>query len=122
MRRARLLGLAAVMLAAIAGSCKSGGHGESDREAPPPQARTTVRVENQRFQDMDVYVVYETQRIRLGTATGNSTSIFEVPRSVVTGVTQLQFLAVPIGGTGAPISEAVTVRPGDELGLTIAPY
>jgi hypothetical protein len=123
MRPARLLGLAAVSLAVIATSCKSAsGREDSDREAPPPQARTTIRVENQRFQDMDIYVVQEGQRIRLGTVTGNSTEIFELPRSVVTGVTQLEFLAVPLAGAEEPVSEAVTVRPGDELGLTIAPY
>ncbi len=119
---ARGLIVAALVLGAGPVACHHGQQGPSDQEEPTPQARTTLRVENQRFQDMDIYAVYSTQRLRLGTVNGNSTTIFEIPRSLVNGVTQLRFLASPIGGSGTPISDEITVRPGDQIGLTIPPY
>lgn len=89
--------------------------------APAQQERTTVRVQNQNFLDMNVYVLRGGVRSRLGTATGNSTAVFTIPPSFVQTLTQLRFLADPIGGRGAPVSEEITVSPGDEVTLTIPP-
>jgi hypothetical protein len=82
---------------------------------------TVVRIENQRFSDMTIYVVQSSQRIRLGTANGLSTATLKIPKSVMAGITSLRFLAVPIGARGAEVSEEITVNPGDELVLRITP-
>ena len=86
-----------------------------------PNQPTVVQVDNQGFLDMAVYVVRSSQRIRLGTATGNSKSSFRVPAGIVSGLTPLRFIADPIGGTRASVSEEITVAPGDTVGLTIPP-
>lgn len=86
-----------------------------------PQEATTVRVQNQNFLDMNVYVIQGGARTRLGTATGNSTARFTIPASLVHTLTQLRFFADPIGGRGTPVSEEITVSPGDEVTLTIPP-
>lgn len=113
----------ALALGTAGGACRSAQSGPSDSdEGPAPRPRTTVRVENQRFQDMDVYVVYQTQRVHLGMVTGNSAAVFVIPPSFLTEVTQLRFLALAVGGADEPVSDEVTVRPGDEVGMTIAPY
>ena len=70
---------------------------------------------------MVVYAVNGTQRIRLGLATGNSTKSFPIPAYLIRGAGTLRFLADPVGGTRAPVSEEVTVQPGDIITLTIPP-
>ena len=86
-----------------------------------PNEPTLVRVENQRFNDMRIYVYQSSQRIRLGTANGLSTATFTIPKSVMAGITTLRFVAVPIGAPGAEVSEEITVNPGEEIVLRITP-
>jgi hypothetical protein len=94
----------------------------------PPQAGddvqtaepTTVEVQNQGFPDMTIYVVQSGQRVRLGLATGNSTQIFVIPSAVVnTPALKLRFIADPVGGSRVPVSDEITVSPGDQVQLTI---
>jgi hypothetical protein len=80
-----------------------------------------LQVENQGFSDMVIYAVNTGQRIRLGLATGNSTKSFSIPGYLVQSGTPLRFLADPIGGDRTPISEEMTVAPGDMVTLTIPP-
>lgn len=83
--------------------------------------KTTLRVENQRFSDMNIFVLSGGQRVRLGLATGSSTTKFTIPSSLVGGLTPLRFLADPVGGRQVPVSEEITVQPGDEVVLRIPP-
>lgn len=78
-----------------------------------------VEVENRRFNDMVIYVVDGSQRIRVGTATGNLTSKLRIPAHVVATGREVQFIADPIGGDRAGISEQIFVRPGQTVKLTI---
>ena len=86
-----------------------------------PDEPATLSVENNNFSDMRIYVHQGGQRIRLGTATGNKTSGFKVPKSVVFGATSLRFEAVPIGGRSSSISETITINPGEAITLRIPP-
>ena len=80
-----------------------------------------VQVQNQGFTDMVVYAVSGGQRIRLGLATGHSTKSFTIPGYLVRGAGPIRFLADPIGGNRSPVSEEMTVQPGDVVTLTIPP-
>lgn len=82
---------------------------------------TFVRVENQAFLDANVYVISGGQRQRLGTTTGVSNRTFEVPRGIMFGPTQLSFLIDFIGSQRTPISDVISVSPGDTVVLTIPP-
>lgn len=93
------------------------------RNPPPPidpDATTVLRVENQAFLDMNVYVVYLGQRVRVGTAPGTRTSNFTLRLRIRT-TEMLRFIADPIGGNRLPISEEIMVTPGDVITLTIPP-
>lgn len=113
--RVRIL---AVSIALFLAGCTGFRHGST---AIDPTQATVVQVDNQGFLDMAVYVMHSSERIRLGTATGNSKSSFRVPAGIVSGLTPLRFIADPIGGTRASVSEEITVAPGDTVGLTIPP-
>lgn len=112
----------ALTLAAGAGACASTSRNASADRATPQAGPTTLRVVNQRFLDMDVYVLSQNgSRLRLGTATGNSTAHLVIPKSVIFGTTELRFVADPIGGPGASLSQSILVTPGDQVTLTITP-
>jgi hypothetical protein len=95
--------------------------GRSQDEAPEPSESAAVQVQNQGFSDMVVYAISGGQRIRLGLATGNSTNTFTIPRHLIRGAGGIRFLADPVGGNRTPVSEEMTVNPGDVVTLTIPP-
>jgi hypothetical protein len=95
--------------------------GRSQDRNPEPSESAVVQVQNQGFTDMVVYAVSGGQRLRLGLATGHSTKTFTIPRHLVRGAGPIQFLADPIGGNRTPVSEEMTVHPGDIVTLTIPP-
>ena len=95
--------------------------GSKSRSAPIPQPRTSVRVENQGFSDMTIYAIRSGQRVRLGNAPGNSTTVFTIPSNLIFGATPLRFLADPIGSNRTPVSDEITVQPGDQVRLVLPP-
>jgi hypothetical protein len=103
---------------AIASGCTLKNDPNEIAEPVPP---TYLRVENQAYLDMTIYVYRSSQRIRLGTATGNSVTRLRIPENLIFGATPLRFQADPIGGSRSPISSEITVTPGDEVVLTIPP-
>jgi hypothetical protein len=113
----RLIVLALVLVTASA--CKSLGRGSGSNA--DPNAPTIIQVDNQGFLDMNVFAVRSAQRVRLGTAPGNTKTNFTIPRSLISGLTPLRFVADPIGGRRASVSEEITVAPGDTVGLQIPP-
>jgi hypothetical protein len=115
-----LLSLAGLLLTPVA--CHNGAPHETGDDDSQMVAETTLEVTNQWFADMNIYVVHSGQRLRLGLATGNATTDFVIPRAIVNGQSiQLRFLADPVGGMHAHVSEEITVSPGDAVQLTIPP-
>jgi hypothetical protein len=95
--------------------------GPRSRSNRPPAAiePTYVRIANQSWLDMNVYVIRSSQRIRLGTVGANSTQRFRLPQNLIFGATPIRFLADPIGSSRTAQSFEIVVSPGDEVALTI---
>ncbi|MBM4185996.1 MAG: hypothetical protein FJ206_01665 [Gemmatimonadetes bacterium] len=89
--------------------------------AVDPDAPTVLVVDNQAFPDMTIYVVEGARRVRLGLAGGLSQTKFTLPKYLVRSLTSVRFQADPIGSARAPISDEITVSPGDEVTLRIPP-
>lgn len=109
-RRGFLIAATAVLIAAC-----------SARRPASDQPVTTLRVQNQGFLDMTIYLIAGSQRVRLGVAGGSSTTTMRIPSQYVFGASSLRFLADPIGGNRTPVSESITVVPGDVVTLIIPP-
>ena len=86
-----------------------------------PRAEVAVTVDNQNFLDMDVFIIRGGQRLRLGMVPGISSRILMVRPELIGYGTEVQFEVHPIGGRGNPITETISVRPGDVIRLTIPP-
>ena len=112
--RIRAASIALLVLSACNGFKRGSG-------APDLNQPTVVQVDNRGFLDMAVYAARSVERIRLGTATGNSKTNLRIPSSLVNGLTPLRFIADPIGATRASVSEEITVAPGDTVVLLIPP-
>jgi len=107
--------LAASLIAAFAG-CSSARYQPRD-----PQPATTLIVRNDNYLEHTIFLLYGSQRIRLGTARSNTTTKLVIPPQYVFGVSTLQFLADPIGSRTTPVSDKISVSPGDEVELIIPP-
>jgi hypothetical protein len=114
-RRALFPLLACVALLTACGS----GRQSDDRNPAPLESKTTLRVDNNGFLDMTVYVLDGSQRVRLGIANGNRSTELTIPPYLVRGVTSLRFLCDPVGGNRAPVSDQIVVEPGDRVTLLI---
>jgi hypothetical protein len=108
----------ALTLFALAAGCARNNNPDPNAEPAPV---TRLRVQNQAFLDMTIYLYRGPQRVRLGVANGNSTTRFTIPSSMIFGATPLRFQADPIGSNRNSISEEITVNPGDEVTLQIPP-
>ena len=86
-----------------------------------PQAEVAVSVNNQNFLDMDVFIVRSGQRIRLGMVPGLSSRLLMVRPELIGYGQDVQFEVHPIGGRSDPLTETISVRPGDVVQLTIPP-
>lgn len=110
-----------VLLAGLAlgAGCVRNKYAAAAAEGP---LRTVVKVENQGFPDMNIFVVPEgSNRVRLGTVTGNSNAYFTLPDYVVKGTRELSFQALPIATPRGPVTQSIMVIPGDTVVLTIPP-
>jgi hypothetical protein len=112
--------VSAIILAAtvsLGGACARSSH--MPEEAPQ---RTVLKVENQGFPDMNVFVLPETSnRVRLGTVTGTSNAYFTLPAFLIRGTRELRFQALPIATQRGPVSQSIMVTPGDTVVLIIPP-
>jgi len=110
--------LPALLLAATLACAHSQQKPNSGTERTGP---TLLKVENQGFADMNIFVLSEGRRVRLGTVTGNTTATFTIPADLVGGAREMRFLADPIGGSSRPVSDDISVLPGDHVSLVIPP-
>jgi len=101
----------------LGAACARSSH--MPEEAPQ---RTVLKVENQGFPDMNVFVLPEgSSRLRLGTVTGNTNGYFTLPDHLIRGTRELRFQALPIATQRGPISQSIIVTPGDTVVLVIPP-
>ena len=116
MRTLKLLLVAA--MCSVAPACAS----SNTNAAAAQREVTTVVVDNQALLDMTIYVLRESQKLRLGIAGGLQKTRLTIPTGIVNGAVSLRFIADPIGSNRSPVSEEVMISEGDEIGLQIPPY
>lgn len=118
MRSLRLLVVSLLTLAlAACGSTRPSG----PQVGPAAQA-TTLQIRNQSWLQMNIYVVVAgSQRIRVGSVNGNSTTNIQLPEHVVGMGREVSFIADPVGSSQTAQSFDMYVRKGERITLTIPP-
>ncbi|HEY2375353.1 MAG TPA: hypothetical protein VGH98_05210 [Gemmatimonadaceae bacterium] len=95
-----------------------GCHNGKPSEPVPVQPKTWLHVTNGEFLDAVVYVVVDRgQRVRLGVASSNRTTTFEIPPHLLFSPTSLSFVLDPIGAPARPSTGDVVIDPGDDVEL-----
>jgi hypothetical protein len=114
--RLKRLTLSVLLLSVSVAGC----HRLKSTQPAPEPPKTLVHVTNGEFLDAVVYVVDRGQRVRLGVATSNRTTTFELPSHLVFSPTPLSFLVDPIGGRVHPSTGDIVIDPGDNLELRLS--
>lgn len=104
------------LLALMFANC--GGSRDDGRYTEP---RTSIIVDNRQVAEMRIYIVRGSQRLRLGTVPAASKRVFVIPEHLLTATPLIRFLADPIGGRALPVSQEISVSPGEQVELIIRP-
>lgn len=111
MRAFKLMAVIGLLFLAACGGRRNAGEFET-RE-------TNVRVNNQAWLDVNLYVLDGARRVRLGTVPSTTTRTLRIPESVVGLGRPLRFQADPVGSSNVASSFEIMVSPGRTVQLTI---
>lgn len=111
--------LAVALVGLVLGGCASVTADPAER-AGAAGAATTVEVTNHNWQDVVVYALHATRRVRLGTVVSMSTERFELSSTTLGTAGSVQLLADPIGSPRPYRTEQILVNPGGRIELKVA--
>ena len=100
--------LAAVAIAGILSGC---GRHRIDDDLSADNA-STLQVVNHHWGDVDIFVIRDGQRTRVGQVTASADANFVLAKSMTSGGGTLQLQAHAVGQSGGINSETINVRPG----------
>jgi hypothetical protein len=110
--------VATLAITLFAGACGTADTGP--RSAPVPVTdQTVVRVTNNNWSDVRVYLVYGTQRIRLGTVTSMQAAVLRVPQTYTSTSRSVRLLIDPIAQRETYLSEPITLGPGQHVDFRV---
>ena len=112
----RMMGIMAVGVLLLTHLAACSGSKE-ETEAPVDVPDVTVRVTNEDWLDVTVYALFKAKRFRLGRVSTGNTEVFVVPKGLISGAAELQFLGIPMASRDNRITEPIIVSPGDEVTL-----
>ena len=91
----------------------------STREPTSEQGGAMVQVNNRNWLSMEIYVVGQSQRVRLGRVGSGKSKEFAIPAHLLSGATPLRFVMESSGAQRDVLSESFIVTPGEDLILVI---
>jgi hypothetical protein len=80
---------------------------------------STVHIENHHWGDVDVFLLHDGQRTRLGMVTATTDQTFMIKSRLVGSASQMQLEAHAIGMSGVLDSELMAYRPGMQINWTL---
>ncbi len=93
---------------------------QKETTQPLPTSPTSLRIENQNWLDVNIYVVHDGQRSRLGAATAARTTDMAIPPNLLGQLGAIRLVADPVGSSQTITSPTVVVKPGTRLVWTLA--
>ncbi len=101
------------------GACAPTGR-KGAKAAPQLQrAETTVRITNNNWATVVVYLVRSGTPSRIGTVTSMRTEVLRIPRSLMPSTGSISLMVDPIGSRHTYISPVVQVAPGQQIEFNI---
>jgi hypothetical protein len=84
-----------------------------------PDSESTLHVENHHYGDVDIYVIHDGSRSRIGTVTAITDQTFTLNSRLIGTVGTMQLLAHGVGSSGNLSSEQFAIRPGMQINWTL---
>jgi hypothetical protein len=112
----------------LLGGCSAA---RSAPEAPAPSSRADavktakaggtipIEIDNQNFNDVDVYLIDQGAPVYLGSATSYTTTMLQIPAGSLVDPAQVRLLAHPVGGSSEFRTPKLLVAPGKSVHWTI---
>jgi hypothetical protein len=104
-----------LLIVCVATSCSR----NKPSDALGSESESTLHVENQHYGDVDIYVIHDGSRSRVGTVTATTEQTFTLSPRVIGTVGTMQLLAHGVGSTGSLSSEQFAIRPGMQINWTL---
>ena len=107
----------AVAAFVILGACAPAT--EQTRGQHAANSGTTLMVQNENWNDVTIYLLRGTTRMRIGSVVAMGKAEFKLPAAYVVGVSDVTLQAAPVGSNESYISPAIMIFPGAQLALTV---
>lgn len=117
----RMLNPAAVLLLAalVSGACASAGPRAHSSMRIVDESTATVRVTNNNWSNVTVYLVYSGMRTRLGDVTSMRTERFRIPREFTVAAGSVQLLVSPLASNESYMTPSFSVQPGQQVEFNV---
>jgi hypothetical protein len=92
---------------------------ESEDVLAQTDGTASVKVTNNGWSDVNVYLLRGTSKVRLGMVTSMTSERFPVPKNFLNGSSDLRLHAHPIGGFNDYETQPLLVSPGQQVALTL---
>jgi hypothetical protein len=113
----RVMGALALLAGAtLAGGCASTA---GDPGNGPDLPKSVVVVENNKWEDVNVFAVREGRKARLGMVTSMTSREFTLPSWVLVGAGDVQLLIDPIGSSATHLTAPITLVGGERVDLRV---
>lgn len=108
--------LAVLMVAGLVAGC---ARNKRVTEGYQGNVDSTVHIENHHWGDVDIFLLHDGQRTRLGMVTATTDQTFAIPSRLIGGAAQLQLEAHAVGMPGVLDSETMGYRAGMQITWTL---
>jgi hypothetical protein len=105
-----------VLIVCVTMSCS---HKQRASDSMEESADATLHVENHHYGDVDIFVIHNGSRTRVGSVTASSDQTFTLNSRIIGTVGTLQLLAHGIGEQGSLSSESFSIRRGMQISWTL---
>jgi hypothetical protein len=105
-----------LLVVCVAASCTHNKRAVDDTRA---DSEATLHVENHHYGDVDVYVIHNGSRTRVGSVTATSDETFTLNSRVIGTVGTMQLVAHGVGEAGSLSSEQFSIRSGMQINWTL---
>jgi hypothetical protein len=113
------IGLVAAMTLGACSSATSNMDGYGVDALAQTDMRASVRVENDSWSDMDVFLLRGNAKIRLGMVTSMGTQRFTIPGNYLNGSSDIRLYADPIGAFTGWTTQPLLISPGQQVAVTL---
>lgn len=111
--------LAAAVVGAFLAACATGASLD-DRPRGADGSQAQVRVTNNNWSDVRVFVEREGLRVRLGSVTTMATEVFRLPAALAESSGLIRLIADPIGSGDRHVTHSIMIWPGQLIDYTVS--